>query len=228
MRTRRLVGAADWTPVVLLVCSLSLFMAALAWALPRWLAEDPAPAGPDVLARNAPAEITLWVHRPPVEGVKVALAPVWGDAGPDRDHDATLARTVSLPLPEAPAWYRLLLFNGSKKAERVALAHLGLALEGAGGRAEWVNVPALLAGSKQRLPASQERLLRSLGALEESVELPPGSAVPLLTAFSRRVDLAEATRVAGADAWAFVRRPMGRGEFQRLLSDPDEALVRDL
>jgi hypothetical protein len=158
----------------------------------------------------------------------VALAPVWGDKGPDHEHDTALARQLGLPADAAPAWYRLLLFNPSAQAERVALEDLGLVVEGPGGRARWQSLTALLARSQLTLAPGQERTLRSLGALQEVVEVPARSSLPLLLCFDRRVDLDQATAVVGSKELAFRRRPIARGEFQRLLSDPDEVLVREL
>ena len=45
----------DWTPVVVLVCSLSLALAALAWILPRWLpGPEAAEPGIGVAEHGAP------------------------------------------------------------------------------------------------------------------------------------------------------------------------------
>ncbi len=220
---------SDWTPVVVLVCSLSLALAALAWFLPRWLpGPEAAEPGIGMAEHGAPAEVVLWVHEMPERGLKLALSGVWGDEGPDQSHDLTLQARLELPRPTPPAWYRLLLFNTSDVAQRVTAAELPRLLEGAGGPAERQNVTRLLEAAGVSPARGVVTLLQSLGALREEVELPARGSVPLLLCFDRRVDLARATSVAGADGARFRRRPIERARFQRLLADPDEDLVRDL
>lgn len=219
----------DWTPVVLLVSSLSLFLAALSWALPRWLDLQAAPAAGDgALQEPAAAEVVLWVHAAAPPGLKLALAPVWGDPGPDREHDRALAGQLGLPGEGAPAWLRLLAFNTSGEVQRLEPARLGLVVESPAGRAAWCSVRERLAAAGRTPGPAQERLLSSLGAWQERVDVPPGQVATLLVCFDRPVDLSQAQRVAAREVPAFARRPMARGAFQRLLEAPDAARVRDL
>jgi len=223
------VTPSDWTPVVLLVCSLSLALAALAWVLPRWLpGREGAEPGVEMAEHAAPAEVVLWVYEMPERGLKVALSAVWGDEGPDQSHDLTLQARLELPRPTPPAWYRLLLFNTSDVVQKITAAELPRLLEGADGPAQRQNVLKLLEEAGVSPARGVFTLLQSLGALREEVELPARGSVPLLLCFDRRVDLARATAVAGADGVRFRRRPIERARFQRLLADPDEDLVRDL
>ncbi|MFM8980757.1 MAG: hypothetical protein ACKOSS_09900 [Planctomycetia bacterium] len=218
----------DWTPVVLLVSSLSLFLAALSWALPRWLdLQGTAPAAP-LDAPEVAAEVVLWVQAPAAPGLKLALAPVWGDPGPDREHDRALAGRLGLEAAAAPAWLRLLVLNAGSVPQRVAPGRLGLVVESAAGRATLRSLREVLAAAGRTPGLAQERLLSSLGAWQEEVEVPPGRVAALLVAFDQPVDLARAERVLDREAAAFARRPMARGAFQQLLAGPDAALVRDL
>lgn len=218
----------DWTPVVLLVSSLSLFLAALSWALPRWLDRQAAPSAAAATSPDAPSEVVLWVQAPAAPGLKLALAPVWGDPGPDREHDRALAVRLGLEAGAAPAWLRLLVLNAGSEVQHVAPARLGLVVESAAGSATMRSLREVLAAAGRTLDPAQERLLTALGAWQEQVEVPPGRVAALLVAFDRPVDLSQAQRVLGGEASAFARRPMARGTFQRLLAGPDAALVRDL
>jgi len=219
----------DWTPVVLLVSSLSLVLAGLSWVLPRWLAgQEGGGTGAGLAEHGAPAEVVLWVHEVPARGLKLALSGVWGDEGPDLSHDATLQERLELPRPATPAWYRLLLFNTSDVVQRVTASELPSLLKDAAGTAERQNVQKLLEQAKVAPSRGVYAVLQSLGALKEEVELPARGCVPLLLCFDKRVDLARATSVAGADGTTYRRRPIERAHFQRLLADPDEQLVGDL
>lgn len=223
--------APDWTPVVLLVCSLSLFLSALSWALPRWLdLRVPAP-GVQPPPTVPPGEVVVWVQAAAPDGLKLALAPVWGDAEPDREHDRALAARLGLEPAQAPAWLRLLVFNASPRAQRITPAQLALRVEGPQGTARLRSLPALLAAAGRTPAVAQQRLLSSLGAWQEQVHVPAGQSAALLLCFEGPLDLAQAVRVVGggeADGAAFSRRPMGRHDFQRLLAEPDTDLVRDL
>jgi hypothetical protein len=214
--------------VVLLVCSLSLFLAVLSWALPRWLDLRAGPDPAEGRGHEAPAEVVLWVQAVAPSGMKIALAPVWGDPGPDREHDRALAARLGLPATDAPAWLRLLVVNGTASSQRVEPARLGLVVEGPAGTARVGSLRAVLERAGRTLGPAEERLLSSLGAWQEQVEVPPGSVAPLLVCLDRPVDLAQARSVLGREPSGFARRPMPRGTFQRLLAEPDSALVRDL
>ena len=96
------------------------------------------------------------------------------------------------------------------------------------GRARLASLPALVQRGEARPSPSLATVLKGLGALRSEVVLAPGDAATVLVCFDRRLDLGGATTVATADGAAFRRRRMGRGDLQRLMSDPDSSQVGTL
>lgn len=217
----------DWTPLVLLVVSLALSVAAFTWILERWQRQEPPSPPLESAERATPPEVDLWVGD--LRGdVKLVLTSVWGDAGPDLEHDAALGASLRLAADAPLSWYRLLLFNRAAAARTISLRDAALVLEGPGGPARQTSLSGLVRAGKASPSPALVRVLGGLGALRDEIEMPAGSALPVLVCFDRHVDLAAARSVAAGDGTAFRRRRIPRGELQRLLADPDEALVRDL
>ena len=220
----------DWTPLVLLVSSVTLTAVATVWVLERVEASRAAQEaipGPEQGEHGAPAEVDLWVGEVG-PGVKVVLTSVWGDALPDRAHDDELRQGLGLPEGSPLAWYTLLVFNTSAEARTVPLEEGGLVVETEGGRARLASLPALVQRGEARPSPSLASVLTGLGALQRQVVLQAGEAASLLVCFDRRMDLGGAKTVATADGAAFRRRRMGRGDLQRLMADPDSSQVSTL
>lgn len=218
----------DWTPIVLVVATLSLSTVGLVWVAER-LAAAQAPAasepGPVAAERSAPGEVDVWVGRQ--EGVTAVLSTVWGDPGPDQAHDAALREGLALEGGGSLACYSLLLFNLSDAARTVVLGEGALVLEdGAAGAGSASLRRRLESGA--RPSAGLTSVLKALGALDDRVELAAGEGSRVLVCFERRVDLAEARGVRFRDGTAFRARRMGRRDLQRLFTDPDEAELKSL
>jgi hypothetical protein len=220
----------DWTPVVLLVSTLSLATVAVVWAIDRMrhppIAEEGEP-GPERGERGAPADVHLWVGEV-APGVKGVLTSVFGDPQPDRAHDEELRTGLGLAADSPLAWYRLLLFNTSSEARTIVLKPGGIVVEAETVSANLASLPDLVKSGAARPSPALSAVLRGLGALREEVVLPPGDATTLLVCFERRVDLAGATTVASANGTRFRPRRMGRGELARLMAEPDSAQVGTL
>jgi hypothetical protein len=217
----------DWTPTVLLVMSLAMSVAAFTWILDRWQRREGAEPALDSTERPAPAGVDLWVGDLG-DDVRLVLTSVWGDVQPDLEHDASLRTSLKLPAEAPFSWYRLLLFNRGSAPRTVSLADASLVLEGPGGPARLTSLAELVRRGLAQPSPALARVLKGLGALHDRVEMPAGSALPVMVCFDRHVDLSAASSVAAGDGTAFRRRRIPRGELQRLLADPDESLVRDL
>jgi hypothetical protein len=219
----------DWTPAVLATTvAVAVVAAAILGAI--WLRDRGESAGPERSRRLPPPRVDAWVGDL-APGLKGVLGPVWGDPGPDLDHDRELNAGLDLPEGRGLAWYRLILFNTSEGAISVPLPEGAIAIHAPDSAAP-VTLRSLSAlverGEVKPPPGGLRTVLKNLGALETTVEVPAGSSVSLLVPFGRRVDLEQAVDVASADGVKFHRRRMDRGEFQELLGSPDEARIKDL
>lgn len=219
----------DWTPLVLVVTTLSLCAVAVVWLAERSASRssDLGLPGDTLLERAAPNEVALWVARRG-DGVTLVLSGVWSDAEPDVAHDLSLSEGLHLEGTPPLAWYTLLLFNLSPEARLVPLGDGALELEDGAGRARLTSLAERLARAGQELPRALHTVLGGLGALSGEVSLPPGDATRVLVCFERRVDLSGALAVRARDGTTFSARRMTRRDYQRLLARPDEAQVSTL
>jgi hypothetical protein len=220
----------DWTPFVLAVATAAVLAVAVAWVASPWLRRiAEGPPGPERARRLPPAEVETWVGDL-APGLKVVLAPVWGDPRSDEDHDLELNEAMALHGERSLSWHRLLLFNLSEEERIVPLPDGALAIR-AEAAAEPIlsrNLAALVERGEAKPPEGLRTVLKTLGALEDEVAMPPGSAVSLLVAFAERVELDRAVAVASADGVEFRRRRMPRGALQELIAAPDESRLKDL
>lgn len=221
---------ADWTPLVLVTASISVTVVAAVLLTTPWLrgAWDREP-GPGHARRRLAETMQVWVGdvAPGVVGV---LGPVWGQEGPDREHDRRLNEQLGLAQGRDLAWYHLLLFNRSEEDREIGLQDGALVIRpaGEGDPVGLTSVAALVARGEVRVAPSLAAVLRARGALSETVTVPAGWMADLLVAFERRVPLADAVQVATAAGSAFERRPMTRRDLDRLVEEPDRARIEDL
>jgi hypothetical protein len=218
----------DWTPAVLITATVSLVTAGLVSLLAPWGAGREPPPGPDRPRHALASEVVVWIGElgPQLKGV---LGPVWGDSEPDRDHDGLLNQDLGLSGPEALSYYRLLVFNTSAEPRTLTLGDGRIVMEGENGdRVYLKNLAAMVERGELSLSPSLAFSLRSLGALSERVEIPPGQAASLMVPFNGEARIETARAVALADEREFRRRQMARASFRRLIEDPDETRVKDL
>ena len=218
----------DWTPAVLITATVSLLTAGLVWIVAPWGPAGEGPPGPDVPRHNLAPEVVVWIgdFGPDLKGV---LGPVWGDAEPDRDHDGLLNQDLGLEGERALSYYRLLLFNTSDEARSVTLGDGRIVMEGEhGDRVYLQNLASMVARGDLKLSPSLRFSLRSLGALTETVDIPPQRAASLMVPFNGKARIETARAVGLANEREFRRRQMARTTFRRLIESPDEARVKDL
>ncbi len=218
----------DWTPAVLITATVSLLTAGLVWIVAPWGPTTEGPPRPDVPRHGLAQEVVVWIGEFGSD-LKGVLGPVWGDAGPDRDHDGLLNEDLGLAGERALSYYRLLLFNTSKEPRTVTLGEGRIVMEGEhGDRVYLKNLAEMVARGDVELSPSLAFSLRSLGALSETVEIPGGQAASLMVPFNGPARIETARAVGLANEREFRRRQMARATFRRLIEDPDEARVKDL
>lgn len=184
--------------------------------------------GPERARRTLASEVVVWVGDL-APGLRGVLSPVWGEPGPDREHDRTLNAGLHVRTEDL-AFYRLLLFNTSEETRSVRLENGALEISRAGDGAPvgLRSLAALLREGGAFASPALAIVLEGQGALEEELVLPPGMMADLLVAFDGHVALEEAASVRGGDGVAFARRRIERGELEALLQAPDSARIRDL
>jgi hypothetical protein len=221
----------DWTPAVLITASIALVTAGVVWLVSPWAAgrfgEHP---GETIPRRRPPPQVVVWTGDL-APGLKGVLGPVWGDPKPDRAHDTVLNEDLGLGGDRALHYFRLLVFNITDETRSLALGEGGLVMADAGGGQPIPlrSLPAMLQRKEIELPGGLAFSLRTLGALNEKVEIPPGEFAKLVVPFGVRAHLETATAVAAtAYAKPLRRRQMAATEYRRLISNPDERGVEDL
>jgi len=221
---------ADWTPLVLVTASISVTVVAAVLLTTPWLRGPwSGGPGPGHARRHLAETMQVWTGDL-APGVVGLLGPVWGQDGPDREHDRRLNEQLALPAGTELAWYHLLLFNRSEEDREVSLADGALTIRPAEGEGPvaLTSLARRVARGEARVAPSLAAVLHARGALSETVTVPAGWMADLLVAFERRVPLEEAFEVATAEGASFTRRPMTRRELDRLVEDPATTLVEDL
>jgi hypothetical protein len=220
----------DWTPAVLITASICLLTAGLVWLVTPWdPLSDRDAAGQSAPRRHGPAQITVWTGEL-APGLKGVLGPVWGDPKPDKDHDSLLNDDLGLDGAEALAYFRLLVFNTTDEDHTLVLrdGELRMVDEGGGGPILLRSLAAMEQQGEIEISGGLAFSLRSLGALQERIEIPAGRFAKLVVPFARGARLETAKAVATMHGTALVRRRIAAAEFRQLLSDPDETRLEDL
>lgn len=220
----------DWTPAVLITASISLVTAGIVWLVSPWDLGRHDGAGHTIPRRRPPAQVVVWTGDL-APGLKGVLGPVWGDPKPDRDHDVVLNSDLGLEGDRALRYFRLLVFNATSETRSLELGEGGIVMtDGGGGKPIPLrSLAAMMERGEVELDGALAFSLRSLGALQETIEIPAGRYAKLVVPFGGRARLETATAVAAtAHAQPLRRRQMAAAEYRRLLSSPDESRVEDL
>ncbi len=220
----------DWTPAVLITASISLVTAGIVWLVSPWHAGRFERPGDSIPRRRPPAQVVVWTGDL-APGLKGVLGPVWGDPKPDRDHDLVLNGDLGLEGERALRYFRLLVFNATQEPHSLELREGGLVMtDGGGGKPiQLRSLSAMVARDEIEVSGGLAFSLRSLGALQESIEVPAGTYAKLVVPFGGRARLETATAVAAAgQGTPLRRRQMAAAEYRRLLANPDETRVKDL
>ena len=220
----------DWTPAVLITASVSLLTAGLVWIVAPW--------GPHGAYRGPGAERPRHALQPEVivwtgevaPGLKAVVAPVWGDEKPDRYHDESLNDDLGLAGAASLTYFRLLVFNttGEPQVLRLDDGRLVMLAEEGGTRYPLRSLARMVADGRVHLDQGHTFLLRSLGALAETLEIPAGSYAQLVVPFDGGPHIERVRAVATSEGTPLRRRQMARVAFRRLIEAPDETRVKDL
>lgn len=219
----------DWTPAVLVTAMISLVTAGVVWVLAPgpFGAEDSGATRP---RRQPPTEVIVWTGELS-PGVKGVLGPIWGDPGPDGEHDRELNEGLGLSAPQpAPRWYRLLVFNLGTDAWELGLGDGALTIGAPEGEpsAPLRNLGHWVAAGLAHPDPGLTFTLRTQGTLEERLHLPAGMSAQLVLPFQGRIGLENAVAVSTSEGRQLTRRPMERQRYRRLLEGADEDALRDL
>ena len=219
----------DWTPAVLITATVCLLTAALVYLIAPWTPARGHAGGATIPRTHYRDEIVVWTGEL-APGLKGVLGPVWGDPGPDRDHERLLNEDLGLENGEALAWYRLLVFNTGAEPRTLALQDGALVMTGADGtRALSLrSLAARVRKGEVEVDAGLRFTLGSMGALSEQVEVPPGAFAKLVVPFDHEARIDQARAVVTAQGTVLRRVELARTAFRRLMEDPDEARVKDL
>ncbi len=219
------MAARDWTPSVIITA-----MASLATVLVVWVA---APDGasfdarrPNRPRRHAPTEVAVWVGDIAPD-VRAVLAPVWGDPGADRDHDAALNKRLGLGGDQSLTFFRLMLFNVGGGPHRFKMGE-GLVTVDVGETRALRSVWDMVERGSLTLTDDLRFSLKGLGLLARDVEIPPSQMVNLVVAFDAGTSLGKATSVHTVKGGALRRRQMTRERLHALMERPDEERIRNL
>ena len=221
----------DWTPVVLIASTVSLTIVTVVLVTsPVFQPTYDTTPGPARPRHELPERVAVWVGDLG-DGVRAVLAPVWGDAEPDRLHDRELNDGLGLTESGPLAFYELLIFNTSDASRRVVLDDAALSIQPSETGAPPVplrSVARLVERGKASPSPALRMVLRGRGMLRDAIELEAGAMASLLVAFQQRVSLDDAGQVGTADGTAFRRRPMARRELEDLVLDPTRRGIEDL
>ena len=218
----------DWTPAVLITASVALLTAGFVWLFEPWGSPGDGAPGDTIPRRRLPAEVIVWIGEvgPDLKGV---LGPIWGDTGPDRDHDGLLNGSLGLENGKALSYYRLLVFNTSEQARTLELGDGGIVMLGEdGNRVPLRSLAKMRERGEVQINDALEFSLHSLGALARTIEIPPGRAASLMVPFQGETRIETASAIGTTNGTALRRRRMARAAFRRLIEEPDEARVKDL
>ncbi len=219
----------DWTPAVLITATICLVTAGLVYLVRPW---DPsaAGAGGDTIPRTRYRDaVVVWTGEL-APGLKGVLGPVWGDPGPDRDHDGILNEDLGLEGDKALAWFRLLVFNTSKSPQTLELRAGALVMTGEEGERALPlqSLAKRMADGDLRVDEALRFTLGSMGALSERVVVPPGAFAKLVVPFDGDARLERAQTVVTAQGTVLRRVEIARTMFRHLMENPDESRVKDL
>ena len=219
----------DWTPAVLITATVCLLTAALVYLVAPWTPSRDRPGGDTIPRTSYQDEVVVWTGEL-APGLKGVLGPVWGDPGPDRDHERLLNEDLGLSGVDALAYFRLLVFNTGQESRTLGLKDGALVMTGAdGARALPLrSLAARVADGELELDAGLRFTLGSMGVLSESVEVPPGNFAKLVVPFDGEARIDQARAVVTAEGTVLRRVEIARTAFRRLMEDPDEARVKDL
>jgi hypothetical protein len=220
----------DWTPAVLITATVSLVTVGLVWLVTPWgPGRFGEPSGPTRPRHRPPAEVVVWTGEL-APGLKGVLGPVWGDARPDQDHADLLNDDLGLTGERALAYFRLLVFNTSDETRSLALGAGELVVLGEEGQSPLPlrSLARMVADGEVAIPRGLEFSLRSLGALTESIDVPPGRFAKLVVPFGGSARLDTARTVVTAHGTELHRRQMATAAFRRLIEDPNEGRLKDL
>lgn len=217
----------DWTPAVLMTAGFAVLMAAVVWFV-RPFAGGGAEPGPERPLRVAPAEVDVFVGPLGPDFVGI-LSPVLRDPEPDSEHEAHLERRLGFAVGKGYGWARLVAFNRGSQPATLQLADGWMrVLDGSGSVVESRSLAGAVRDGEVVLPDDLEFTLRVLGALEETVEVPPHQGVQLFVPLARRGALVGAQRIEVAAGQTLEPRRISQAGFQRLLLQRDEAALEDL
>jgi hypothetical protein len=219
---------SDWTPAVLITASVCLLTAGLVWLVAPWDRFSSEFPGPGLPRHRAPAHVVVWTGEF-APGVKGVLAPVWGDAKPDRDHARLLNEDLGLDGESELVYFRLLVFNTTPEAHTLHLEDgaIRIAVEEGSQPVPMRSLAAMLERDEVDMAEGLAFSLRSLGALQRTVELPAGGVAKLIVPFGRRASLEAARAVATENGTALRRRQMAAAAFRRLITTPGDVRVED-
>jgi len=219
----------DWTPAVLITATVCLFTAALVWLVAPWTPGAGRDGGSTIPRTRYRAEVVVWTGEL-APGLKGVLGPVWGDPGPDRDHERLLNEDLGLAGRDALAYFRLLVYNTGTEARTLRLEDGALVMTGAeGARALPLrSLAARVAAGQLKIDAGLRFTLGSLGVLSKTVEVPPGQFAKLVVLFDGEARIEQARAVVTSQGTVLRRVELARTVFRRLMEDPDEARVKDL
>ena len=219
----------DWTPAVLITATVCLLTAALVYLVAPWSPSGRKPGGDTIPRTQYRDEVVVWTGEL-APGLKGVLGPVWGDPGPDADHERLLNEDLGLDGTEALAYFRLLVFNTGKETRTLALEDGALVMTGEDG-ARALPLRSLarrVADGQLELDPGLRFTLGSMGVLSETVEVPSGSFAKLVVPFDHDARIEQARTVITAEGTVLRRVEIARTLFRRLMEDPDEARVKDL
>ncbi|MDA1195852.1 MAG: hypothetical protein O2894_11790 [Planctomycetota bacterium] len=219
----------DWTPAVLLTATICLATAGLVWIVAPFGPTRGRPGAPTIPLHDYRQDVVVWTGDL-APGLKGVLGPVWGDAGPDRDHDGMLNGDLGLRGPRALAYFRLLVFNTSEETQTLELRDGDIRMTGPDeSRSQTLrSLGRMLEAGEIHADAGLRFTLGSIGALVERVDVLPGTFAKLVVPFDGEARIEQAHAVVTAQGLVLRRVEMAKTVFRSLMERPDEARVRDL
>lgn len=219
----------DWTPAVLITATVCLLTAALVYLVAPWSPARDGAGGDTIPRAQYRDAIVVWTGDL-APGLKGVLGPVWGDPGPDRDHERLLNEDLGLDGGRALSWYRLLVFNTGDEPRTLALRDGAIVMTGPDGRQALPlrNLAARVSAGELEMGPGLQFTLGRLGVLSESVEVPPGQCAKLVVPFDADARIEQARAVVTAQGTALRRVELAKTTFRSLMEEPSVARVKDL
>lgn len=219
----------DWTPAVLITATVCLLTAALVYLVAPWSPSRAGEGGDTIPRTRYRNEVVVWTGEL-APGLKGVLGPIWGDPGPDEDHERLLNEDLGLAGSDALAWYRLLVFNTGEEPRTLALEDGAIVMTGEEGAKALPlrSLAARVARGELDVAPALRFTLGSMGILSETVEVPPGQFAKLVVPFDGAARIDRARTVVTAQGTVLRRVEIARAAFRGLMENPDEGRVRDL